>query len=76
MESSERLELAEPGTCSHGNEGELDLDLIPSCGPAEVVDQSFKSHGSTLSDDLGIFGGVSTLPAWWLKTIGPCGGSQ
>lgn len=76
MESSERLELAEPGICSHGNEGELDLDLIPSSGPAEVANQSFKTHVSTLSDYLGISGGVSSLPTWWLKRISPCGDSQ
>lgn len=76
VECSERLESAEPGTWSCGNEGELDQDLTPSCGPAEVVDQSFKPHVSTLSDDLGIFGGVSSLPTWWLKRISPCSGSQ
>lgn len=76
MERSERLELAEPGTCSCGNEGELDLDLMPSCGPAEVVDQSFKPHVSTLRNDLGISGDVTSLPTWWLKGVSPCGGSQ
>lgn len=35
-------ELTEPGTCSLGIEVGLDLDLILCCGPAEVVDQSFK----------------------------------